>query len=254
MRAAATTATAAPTLIEKWENVHRVLHDMPEHDRQKHWDMAHWGVLTECGTVACAAGHCGLDPWFRERGFKLDFVQGSPDITPPETYFGYEGTGRIFWDPTTRPVEAVEAEVAAFLQELKDAGLIAAEVGAPLVGAEWPEHGGHYAGVMFGVDRAPYLLIIGPEHDDDLTWDAAQDWAADLSAHGFSDWVIFNRAEQRRCMDAVRALFKPAPYWSSEQHAADSGDAWYQYFGYGYQYYWGRITRIRARSVRRVLI
>lgn len=244
-----------PTLIEKWENVYRVLHDMPEHDRQKHWNMAQWGVLTECGTVACAAGHCGLDPWFRKRGFRLNFNRGGdPDITPPETYFGYEGTGRIFWDPTTRPVEAVEAEVAAFLQELKDARFIATEIGAPLVGAESPEHGGHYAGVMFGADRAPYLLIVGPEHDDALTWDAAQAWAAGLSARGFSDWVIFNRAEQRRCMDAARTLFKPVPYWSSELYAAPSGFAWDQHFADGYQDYWNRYDRIRARAVRRVLI
>lgn len=37
------------------------------------FDMKNWGVKTECGTAACAAGLAGSDPWFRARGFKLEF-------------------------------------------------------------------------------------------------------------------------------------------------------------------------------------
>lgn len=57
--------------LDRWVNAERVLRDMPNHDRVKHWEMAHWGISTECGTIGCAAGHCGLDPWFRKRGLKL---------------------------------------------------------------------------------------------------------------------------------------------------------------------------------------
>ena len=57
--------------LARWQSAERVLTGLPKHVREQHWGMEHWGVQTECGTVACAAGHCGLDPWFIKRGFKL---------------------------------------------------------------------------------------------------------------------------------------------------------------------------------------
>lgn len=76
--------------IARWENVLRVLQALTPHQRRKHWDMSNWGVKTDCGTVACAAGHCSLDPWFRRRGFKgklvvVDRWYGSSD--EPELRF-----------------------------------------------------------------------------------------------------------------------------------------------------------------------
>ena len=56
-------------LIERWENGLRVLKAMDPHEREKHFNMALWGKKTDCGTLACAAGHMSLDPWFRRRGF-----------------------------------------------------------------------------------------------------------------------------------------------------------------------------------------
>src|SRR5688572_31269211 len=120
-------ATADP-LIERWTNVERVLAAMPEHDREKHWNMATWGEKTECGTVACAAGHCGLDPWFRRRGFKMDFVPcdgscGNPDCDVVDTripgidkFFGELGAGTIFFKSTPRPVSQVIKEVRAHIK------------------------------------------------------------------------------------------------------------------------------------------
>lgn len=57
--------------LERWVQAERVLKGLPKHVRMKHWDMRHWGIQTDCGTVCCAAGHCGLDPWFRKHGLKL---------------------------------------------------------------------------------------------------------------------------------------------------------------------------------------
>lgn len=114
--------------IERWANVERVLVGLPEHERTKHWDMGEWGRLTDCGTVACAAGHCGLDPWFRERGFTMDLAKCdcSPDCTytnakivPVEEFFGVRGSGAIFKDATRRPVEKVIEEVRAYLAVLR---------------------------------------------------------------------------------------------------------------------------------------
>lgn len=115
--------------VERWENVLRVLRALPEHERQKHWDMSTWGEKTECGTVACAAGHCGLDPWFRERGFELNFRESrhvpgawieSLDSEAVEQFFGDDGTDDIFLNGDIRPVEDVISEVEDYLAELKD--------------------------------------------------------------------------------------------------------------------------------------
>jgi hypothetical protein len=57
-------------LIERWEKGLEVLKTMTPHERTNHFNMAAWGVKTDCGTVACAAGHFSLVPWFRKRGFR----------------------------------------------------------------------------------------------------------------------------------------------------------------------------------------
>jgi hypothetical protein len=43
-------------------------------------------------------------------------------------------------------------------------------------------------------------------------------------------------------------------YWSSTQHAGDSGYAWGQGFGNGYQSNWLKDIKLRARAVRRIKI
>jgi hypothetical protein len=110
----------APTtkqLIERWENVLRVLRALTPHQRRKHWNMETWGTKTECGTVACAAGHCAMDSWFRRRGFKygkhLELIMFAPD------FFGHEGTNNIFYNTEPRSVGQVIKEVRAHIKELK---------------------------------------------------------------------------------------------------------------------------------------
>lgn len=121
---------SAPTnaeLIERWEQCLRVLEQMPEHEREKHWDMSDWGNRTPCGTVACAAGHCGMDAWFRDRGFRMDILKcdcGSPDcynveISNVNEFFGDEGADHIFCNSRQRPVEAVIEEVKAHIARLR---------------------------------------------------------------------------------------------------------------------------------------
>jgi hypothetical protein len=114
--------------VERWENVLRVLRALTPHQRKKHWDMGDWGRKTECGTVACAAGHCGLDPYFRRRGFRLDFVRQeaggevwSESSMPvrPEDFFGYAGYDTIFTSPGLRTVSEVIVAVKEHIKELK---------------------------------------------------------------------------------------------------------------------------------------
>jgi len=243
-------------LIERWENVPRVLDAMTEHERQKHWDMSVWGRITECGTVHCAAGRCGLDPWFRDRGFKFDFdPNGEPQISNVMPFFGAEGSSRIFLDSSRRPVETVIEEVRNYTLELQKIAALMAAPGLPAVGDPWPEQGGIYAGARVGRDGAPdYFLIVGPEYDGALTWNRAIDWAAGITVDGHSDFRLPLRIEQSSLFDRVRQLFQPMFYWSGEQHASGSGYAWSQDFAYGNQYDWYKGSYCRARVVRSLII
>jgi hypothetical protein len=88
--------------------------------------MGHWGYETKCGTVTCAAGHCGLDPWFRRRGFKLNFDDYAEPMLDDEDFnvsgfFGHEGARDIFFDSHTRPVSTVIREVRAHIKWLENA-------------------------------------------------------------------------------------------------------------------------------------
>lgn len=114
------TATG-PLIIERWENAARVLQALPAHVKRNHWDMGIWGNLTECGTIACAAGHCGLDPWFRRRGFTLNFdKKGNYDITDARSFFGGIGTEEIFYYQSDRPVSHVVREIKAHIKWLRE--------------------------------------------------------------------------------------------------------------------------------------
>lgn len=115
--------------IERWENVERVLKGLTPHQRRKHWNMNYFGMKTECGTIACAAGHCGMDPWFRRRGFRLNFHKGLSsegaerwfeDIDDVDGFFGNEGGEGIFYNWRQRPVSKVIKEVRAHIKTLRE--------------------------------------------------------------------------------------------------------------------------------------
>lgn len=124
---------------------------------------------------------------------------------------------------------------------------------APRIGEAW--QGGIYAGVARGIDGAPdYYLIVGPEHESDIDWDAAMNWAKKLDVDGFTDYELPRRREQALCFANVPELFKQRAYWSSEQRESDSSYAWGQGFSYGNQGTWGKNLKLRARAVRRLAI
>lgn len=248
-------STANP-LIERWTHVARVLDSMPEHERQHHWNMATWGEKTTCGTIACAAGTCGLDPWFRERGFTLNFTdQGEAEISNVESFFGLEGSKRIFFNSKQRPVETVLGEVREYLDELRKVESLTEGLDVPAIGAEWPEQGGVYAGALIGAKGAPdYLLIVGPEHDGFLNWKDAKAWAAKVEVGAHRDFTLPDRRDSTALFDRVRSLFQQSWYWTSEQLAGTSDYAWYQYFSDGNQSFWRKGDDLRARAVRKVPI
>ena len=122
-------------LIERWTNVLRVLCGLSAHVRRHHWNMGTWGNETECGTVTCAAGHCGMDPWFRRRGFRYDpnwqakiphhgrrtrpFDEYAFGVSVRE-FFGEKGASGIFYDSSARPVSRVILEVKRHINYLKE--------------------------------------------------------------------------------------------------------------------------------------
>lgn len=61
--------------IERLRQAKRVLEEMDEHKRTKHFNMSTWLTETKCGTVGCLAGFCSLDSWFMKEGFTGKFVQ-----------------------------------------------------------------------------------------------------------------------------------------------------------------------------------
>jgi len=86
--------------IERWSEAVRVIENLPQHEKEKHFDMSHWADKTDCGTVGCAAGHCGLDPKIRKMGFELNFsTTGRTEFSVyPGNFFGWDAYHDIFTD------------------------------------------------------------------------------------------------------------------------------------------------------------
>ena len=107
--------------VERWEGVERVMKKLTPHQRKKHFDMGTWGEETGCGTVACVAGHCGLDPSFRRQGFRMRVVgYGSRwEIYNPSEFFGMAGYDNIFTNRRVRTYENARAAISEYLEDLR---------------------------------------------------------------------------------------------------------------------------------------
>lgn len=84
--------------VERWQQVIRVLRSLTPHQKKHHFNMESWAEKTTCGTVACAAGHAGMDRWFISQGFELK-LKGVAQIdwsVDPKDFFGPEGYWSIF--------------------------------------------------------------------------------------------------------------------------------------------------------------
>ena len=108
--------------------------------------------------------------------------------------------------------------------------------------------GEHYAGIILGKDGAhgDHVILL-PGEANSVTWEQAKAWAKKIGGE------LPTRREQSLLYANLQEQFKPAWYWSGEQHAAGSGSAWVQTFGYGDQSLSLLKSFInRARAVRRV--
>lgn len=110
--------------IERYEQAYRVLQQLPPKARRELFDMSTWGEKTECGTVACAGGHCGMDPWFMKKGLVL-FGTDETNITPNfdqkvKEFFGDSGFDDIFTGPSDT-VAQVQAAIRRKIKALRRA-------------------------------------------------------------------------------------------------------------------------------------
>ena len=104
--------------------------------------------------------------------------------------------------------------------------------------------GERYAGLLLDDAGKPlHHLLLLPGAAEDLTWQAALDWAKGQGGE------LPTRREQSLLFANLKGEFEDRYYWSSEQYSAH--DAWFQNFGLGDQGAYVKDDEYRARAVRR---
>jgi len=104
-----------------------------------------------------------------------------------------------------------------------------------------------YAGIILK-DGAPDYHLVAMAGEKELDWKDALDYAKKQGG------ALPDRREARLLWVNCAEKFQKRWYWTSEQHAAYSVYAWFQYFSDGGQYYGNKGYRYLARAVRRVPI
>lgn len=133
------------------------------------------------------------------------------------------------------------------------ASLGGAVTSLPAIGTAWAsfdqtrgEHSGIYAGLSLENER-PVALVLLPE-EIEASWKDAMAWADN------QDGALPSRIDALVLFQNLKSEFKEAAYWTSAPYAGDESFAWYQTFDYGFQGYYRKDTKLRARAVRRIAI
>ncbi|KGS89840.1 hypothetical protein X947_6081 [Burkholderia pseudomallei MSHR7334] len=115
---------------------------------------------------------------------------------------------------------------------------------------ELPElaEGEVYIGAIGDKNGDFHHVILLPGDSGDATWQEQMDWAKSINGN------LPTRVEQAMLWAHHRDLFKREWYWSNETHHRDSGCAWYQSFSSGIQHNFRKVSALRARAVRRLII
>jgi hypothetical protein len=116
----------------------------------------------------------------------------------------------------------------------------------PAIGAAWPHFEGLYAGITIHQDM-PHALVLLPG-EDNLPWEKAKAWASER------DGMLPSRFDGLVLFKNLKAQFKEAWYWTSDEYAPDADYAWIQDFDYGVQVTSRKSSDYRCRAVRRVAI
>ncbi len=113
------------------------------------------------------------------------------------------------------------------------------------------KYGEEYAGLIVGKDgESSYHLILLPGQATGVDWADAKEFAAKQGGE------LPTRREQSLLFANLKEQFDSEYYWSSEQNASasDSDYAWFQSFGNGHQNLNHLSSKLRARSVRRLVL
>ncbi|HCF7385845.1 TPA: DUF1566 domain-containing protein [Pseudomonas aeruginosa] len=152
--------------------------------------------------------------------------------------------------------------------------------GVPAIGAEWPDQGGIYAGLMRGRDGHPdyHLIVASAESDGELQWGGygskssatskwdglantkalveagghpAAEFVASVTISGHNDFYLPAQAELMLAWANVPEVFAEGWHWSSTQYSANNafGTDFYD----GYTDYGGKYFALRVRPVRRLI-
>lgn len=113
--------------VKRWQQAIKVLQRLTPHERRNHWNMTIFGLENECGTTACGAGFCAMDPWFQRRGFvgyfnrrgELVGPAGRPLGDATAKFFGQNGSDEIFFDGHQRGVTEVIKEMKVHIKNLE---------------------------------------------------------------------------------------------------------------------------------------
>jgi hypothetical protein len=148
-----------------------------------------------------------------------------------------------------------EAAVMAYLEQQLDrarpltVGLSAfvdrVTAAEPAIGAA--HQGGVYAGRSLHEGRAVELVLL-PGDRDEITWPDAVAWAEEQGG------TLPSRIDQIVLFKNLKSEFEGTYYWSGEHRADDERWAWSQHFSDGGQDYGDKVTKLRARAVRRLPI
>lgn len=109
-------------------------------------------------------------------------------------------------------------------------------------------------------EAGDHIAVMPKNHTSYLSWDAAMEWAKNLTAHGHGDWRLPELDEckliyQSQDLGKLKGTFdKSGSYpasilWSARRY--DSGHAYFQWLDDGFQYYDYRARELSVRAVRR---
>lgn len=156
----------------------------------------------------------------------------------------------------TITLEAIEAQqsklsddharISALIEEFKkqprSTQITIPAVTIPLAAGE------RLAGAILNDDGTlSHYVILLPGEAESVNWQDALAWATSQGGE------LPTRREQSLLFTNLKDEFESAWYWSGEQHEENSGWAWFQYFGNGYQNYTNQNVEFRARAVRRFI-
>lgn len=103
-----------------------------------------------------------------------------------------------------------------------------------------------YVGTIWLPNERPYALVLLPGEIEDANWEHANKWATEQGG------VLPNRVESALLCATLKDEFKSGWHWTREQHNASDASAWCQGFGNGGQTGYLKLSRLRARAIKRI--